>query len=73
MNYLTAVMFILQGGLLGMIIGLVLTLWVGIGGQLYPPTDEKTNPLPLSTIDCVHNYTTLAPSTSPVTLTSQPE
>lgn len=59
---------------MGMIIGLVVTLWVGIGGQLYPPTDEKTNPLPLSTIDCENkNYTTIAPWTSPVTLTSQPE
>lgn len=62
------------GGLMGMIIGLVLTLWVGIGAQLYPPTDEKTIPLPLSTIGCDRaNYTTLAPWTSPVTLTSQPD
>ncbi|XP_071351662.1 sodium-coupled monocarboxylate transporter 1 [Trachinotus anak] len=65
------------GGLLGMIIGLVLTLWVGIGGQLYPPTDERTNPLHLSTIGCnstiSQNYTTTAPWTSPVTLTSQPD
>uniref|UniRef100_A0A3B4X5I3 Solute carrier family 5 member 8, like n=1 Tax=Seriola lalandi dorsalis TaxID=1841481 RepID=A0A3B4X5I3_SERLL len=65
------------GGLLGMIIGLVLTLWVGIGGQIYPPTDEMTNPLLLSTIGCntttSQNYTTTAPWTSPVTLTSQPE
>ncbi|KAG7226798.1 hypothetical protein INR49_014147 [Caranx melampygus] len=62
------------GGLMGMAIGLVLTLWVGIGGQLYPPSDEKTNPLPLSTTDCESkNYTTIAPWTSPVTLTSQPD
>ncbi|XP_022597727.1 sodium-coupled monocarboxylate transporter 1-like [Seriola dumerili] len=65
------------GGLLGMIIGLVLTLWVGIGGQIYPPTDEMTNPLLLSTIGCnttmSQNYTTTAPWTSPVTLTSQPD
>uniref|UniRef100_A0A3Q3QQQ6 Solute carrier family 5 member 8 n=1 Tax=Monopterus albus TaxID=43700 RepID=A0A3Q3QQQ6_MONAL len=40
------------GGLVGMIIGLLLTLWVGIGGQIYPPTDEKTNPLPLTTVGC---------------------
>uniref|UniRef100_A0A3Q3GQE8 Solute carrier family 5 member 8, like n=1 Tax=Labrus bergylta TaxID=56723 RepID=A0A3Q3GQE8_9LABR len=40
------------GGLVGMIIGLVLTLWVGIGGQIYPPTTDKTNPLSLSTIGC---------------------
>ncbi|KAG8007607.1 Sodium-coupled monocarboxylate transporter 1 [Nibea albiflora] len=61
------------GGLAGMIIGLVLTLWVGIGGQIYPPTAEKTNPLPLTTVGCNstmgQNYTT---TISPVTLTSQP-
>ncbi|TKS70714.1 Sodium-coupled monocarboxylate transporter 1 [Collichthys lucidus] len=65
---------ILQGGLAGMIIGLVLTLWVGIGGQIYPPTDEKTNPLGLTTVGCNstmgQNYTT---TISPVTLTSQPD
>uniref|UniRef100_UPI0009B42B66 sodium-coupled monocarboxylate transporter 1 n=1 Tax=Monopterus albus TaxID=43700 RepID=UPI0009B42B66 len=53
------------GGLVGMIIGLLLTLWVGIGGQIYPPTDEKTNPLPLTTVGCNitmgQNYTTEAP------------
>uniref|UniRef100_A0A3Q2YHE5 Solute carrier family 5 member 8, like n=1 Tax=Hippocampus comes TaxID=109280 RepID=A0A3Q2YHE5_HIPCM len=40
------------GGLTGMFLSLVLTLWVGIGGQLYPPTADKTNPLPLSTTGC---------------------
>ncbi|XP_071398384.1 sodium-coupled monocarboxylate transporter 1 [Centroberyx affinis] len=59
------------GGLMGLIIGLVLTLWAGIGSQIYPPTDEKTKPLPLSTAGCNNtmgqNYTTLAPWTSPVT------
>ncbi|XP_038553910.1 sodium-coupled monocarboxylate transporter 1 [Micropterus salmoides] len=65
------------GGLVGMIIGLVLTLWVGIGGQIYPPTDEKTKPLGVSTVGCNvtmdQNYTTTAPWTSPVTLTPQPD
>lgn len=69
--------YIFQGGLMGMIIGLVLTLWVGIGGQLYPPTAEKTNPLPLNTAGCNNtinqNYTTITPWTSPVTLTPEPE
>uniref|UniRef100_A0A3Q3QQP3 Solute carrier family 5 member 8 n=1 Tax=Monopterus albus TaxID=43700 RepID=A0A3Q3QQP3_MONAL len=57
------------GGLVGMIIGLLLTLWVGIGGQIYPPTDEKTNPLPLTTVGCNitmgQNYTTEAPFVRP--------
>ncbi|XP_073324802.1 sodium-coupled monocarboxylate transporter 1 [Pagrus major] len=65
------------GGLVGMIIGLVLTLWVGIGAQIYPPTAEKTNPLPLTTAGCNNtmgeNYTTPATWTTPVTLTPQPD
>lgn len=60
-----------------MIIGLVLTLWVGIGGQIYPPPAEKTNPLPLSTVGCNNtegpNYMTTAPWTSAVTLTQPPK
>lgn len=66
-----AAVFTLQGGLVGMIIGLVLALWVGIGGQIYPPTAEKTKPLPLTTVGCnrtTDNYTTTAPWTSPVML-----
>ncbi|XP_046882568.1 sodium-coupled monocarboxylate transporter 1 [Hypomesus transpacificus] len=59
------------GGLTGLILGLVITLWVGIGAQIYPPTPDKTNPLPLSTAGCnrtVHfNATTVAPWTSAVT------
>ncbi|XP_068451115.1 sodium-coupled monocarboxylate transporter 1 [Clinocottus analis] len=66
-----------MGGLVGMMLGLVLTLWVGIGGQIFPPTDEKTNPLQVSTVGCNstmgQNYTTAAPWTSAVTLTSQPD
>uniref|UniRef100_A0A3B4Z6P3 Sodium-coupled monocarboxylate transporter 1-like n=1 Tax=Stegastes partitus TaxID=144197 RepID=A0A3B4Z6P3_9TELE len=40
------------GALTGLITGLVLTLWVGIGNQLYPPTADKTLPLPLTTVGC---------------------
>uniref|UniRef100_A0A8C6LZQ7 Solute carrier family 5 member 8, like n=1 Tax=Nothobranchius furzeri TaxID=105023 RepID=A0A8C6LZQ7_NOTFU len=71
----TAVVFAFQGGLSGMIIGLALTLWVGIGGQIYPPTDEKTKPLSVSTSGCNNSQsnTTASPWTSPVTLTQQPE
>lgn len=57
------------GGITGMIIGLVMTLWVGIGGQIYPPTADKTNPLPVTTVGCnstvSQNYTTTAPWTPP--------
>ncbi|XP_014875141.1 sodium-coupled monocarboxylate transporter 1 [Poecilia latipinna] len=61
------------GGLGGLITGLVLTLWVGIGAQLYPPTADKTLPLPLTTVGCNKtldlNSTTAAPWTSPANLT----
>lgn len=51
----TVAVFTLQGGLTGMIVGLALTLWVGIGGQIYPPLAEKTRPLPLTTVNCSSN------------------
>lgn len=40
------------GSLAGMVIGLVLTLWVGIGAQTYPPTADKTIPLPHTVVGC---------------------
>lgn len=59
------------GSIVGMIIGLALTLWVGIGAQLYPPTAAKTNPLSVTTENCtIQNFTTVAPSTSPLSLTT---
>uniref|UniRef100_A0A3Q3B8L5 Solute carrier family 5 member 8, like n=1 Tax=Kryptolebias marmoratus TaxID=37003 RepID=A0A3Q3B8L5_KRYMA len=64
------------GGLSGMIIGLVLTLWVGIGAQLYPPGDDKTNPLSVSTAGCnrtLGQNPTATPWTSAVTVTQQPD
>ncbi|XP_048877504.1 sodium-coupled monocarboxylate transporter 1 [Brienomyrus brachyistius] len=57
-----------SGGLVGMITGLLLTLWVGIGAQVYPPLPEKTRPLPLSTEGCIYNntqnFTTMSPWSS---------
>ncbi|XP_047203580.1 sodium-coupled monocarboxylate transporter 1 [Girardinichthys multiradiatus] len=65
-----------KGGLGGLIIGLALTLWVGIGAQLYPPTTDKTNLLHTSTAGCNktmdRNSTTAAPWTSPTILTPKP-
>ncbi|MBN3295687.1 SC5A8 protein, partial [Amia calva] len=55
------------GGLVGLVAGLVLTLWAGIGAQIYPPLPEKTLPLSLSTAGCnsshteALNWTTTAP------------
>ncbi|XP_069797527.1 sodium-coupled monocarboxylate transporter 1 isoform X2 [Narcine bancroftii] len=45
------------GAISGLFVSLVLTLWVGIGGQVYPPLAEKTRPLPLSIDGCVFNAT----------------
>ncbi|XP_047439863.1 sodium-coupled monocarboxylate transporter 1 [Mugil cephalus] len=57
------------GGLVGLAVGLVLTLWVGIGSQIYPPTSESTDPLEVSIEGCNRttglNYTTAAPWTTP--------
>ncbi|XP_054906424.1 sodium-coupled monocarboxylate transporter 1 [Poeciliopsis prolifica] len=65
------------GALGGLITGLVLTLWVGIGAQLYPPTADKTFPLSLTTVGCNktvdQNSTTASPWTSPATMTPQPD
>lgn len=62
----TVPVFTRQGGLTGMIVGLALTLWVGIGGQIYPPLAEKTRPLPLTTVNCSSNVNaTEAPWTTP--------
>ncbi|XP_059828780.1 sodium-coupled monocarboxylate transporter 1 isoform X4 [Hypanus sabinus] len=49
------------GAISGLVVSLVLTLWVGIGGQVYPPLPEKTQPLPLSVEGCLFNITTSAP------------
>lgn len=53
---------------MGLITGLVLTLWVGIGSLIYPASVDKTNPLPLTDEGCNNtigqNYTTMVPWTS---------
>ncbi|XP_028970010.1 sodium-coupled monocarboxylate transporter 1 [Esox lucius] len=65
------------GGLVGLVVGLVVTLWVGIGGQIYPPLDDKTKPLPISVAGCNRtqdlNFTTVTPWTSLATLTPLPD
>ncbi|GLD48496.1 sodium-coupled monocarboxylate transporter 1 isoform X1 [Lates japonicus] len=45
-----------KGALSGVLSGLVVSLWVGIGAQIYPPPPEMTRPLPLTTDGC--NFTT---------------
>ncbi|XP_058481429.1 sodium-coupled monocarboxylate transporter 1 [Solea solea] len=44
-----------KGALSGVVSGLILSLWVGIGAQIHPPTHELTRPLSLTTEGC--NFT----------------
>lgn len=54
-----------QGGVAGLLTGFIITVWVGVGAQIYPQTADKTNLLPLSTINCKNTtgdgYNTTAP------------
>ncbi|XP_076577911.1 sodium-coupled monocarboxylate transporter 1 [Chaetodon auriga] len=45
-----------NGALTGLVSGLVVSLWVGIGAQVYPPPPALTRPLSLTTEGC--NFTT---------------
>ncbi|XP_010158945.1 PREDICTED: sodium-coupled monocarboxylate transporter 1 [Eurypyga helias] len=40
------------GAFVGLVSGFVVSLWVGIGSQIYPPLPERTKPLYLSTAGC---------------------
>lgn len=44
------------GALVGLMSGFVVSLWVGIGAQLYPPLPERTVPLHLDTSGCNSTY-----------------
>ncbi|NXE88397.1 SC5A8 protein, partial [Menura novaehollandiae] len=40
------------GAFVGLVCGFAISLWVGIGAQIYPPLPERTKPLYLSTAGC---------------------
>ncbi|XP_012878541.1 PREDICTED: sodium-coupled monocarboxylate transporter 1 isoform X2 [Dipodomys ordii] len=44
------------GALSGLLAGFAMSLWVGIGAQLYPPLPERTMPLSLETYGCNSTY-----------------
>ncbi|XP_006888590.1 PREDICTED: sodium-coupled monocarboxylate transporter 1 [Elephantulus edwardii] len=44
------------GALVGLMAGFAISLWVGIGAQLYPPLPERTLPLSLETYGCNSSY-----------------
>ncbi|XP_032898629.1 sodium-coupled monocarboxylate transporter 1 isoform X1 [Amblyraja radiata] len=45
------------GAISGLVVSFVVTLWAGIGGQIYPPSDDKTRPLSVSIEGCLFNVT----------------
>ncbi|XP_022605033.1 sodium-coupled monocarboxylate transporter 1 [Seriola dumerili] len=67
-----------KGALSGLVSGLVVSLWVGIGAQIYPPPSEMTRPLPLSTEGCNFtatdslNWTSTALPTQLTSITTAP-
>lgn len=62
----------IQGSLTGLITGLIITLWVGIGAQLYPPLPIKTKPLPLSVAGCNAGDTNITTTVAAWTSTALP-
>lgn len=62
----------IQGSLTGLITGLIITLWVGIGAQIYPPLPERTRPLNLSVAGCDVRDTNITTTVSAWTSTAFP-
>ncbi|XP_074482442.1 sodium-coupled monocarboxylate transporter 1 [Sebastes fasciatus] len=67
-----------KGALSGLVLGLVVSLWVGIGAQMYPPPPEMSRPLSLTTEGCNFtvpgslNWTSTALPTQPTSITTAP-
>ncbi|XP_075932145.1 sodium-coupled monocarboxylate transporter 1 [Anarhichas minor] len=67
-----------KGALSGLVSGLVMSLWVGIGAQLYPPPPEMSRPLSLTTEGCNFtatdslNWTATALPAQPASITTAP-
>ncbi|XP_051000271.1 sodium-coupled monocarboxylate transporter 2 [Acomys russatus] len=64
-----------KGALGGLLTGIVLSFWVGIGAFIYPAPAYKTLPLPLSTDQCVQpniTTTTIATTTVAPQISSRP-
>ncbi|KAJ8381933.1 hypothetical protein SKAU_G00027110 [Synaphobranchus kaupii] len=67
------------GGLAGLLSGLILSLWVGIGARVYPPLPERSRPLGLTTAGCNFTLTghgmnlTMGPTLLPLATTILPE
>ncbi|KAM9334471.1 sodium-coupled monocarboxylate transporter 1 [Symphorus nematophorus] len=67
-----------KGALSGLVSGLVVSLWVGIGAQIYPPSPAMTQPLSLTTAGCNFtttdslNWTSTVLPTQPTSITTAP-
>ncbi|NWT40626.1 SC5A8 protein, partial [Chroicocephalus maculipennis] len=55
------------GAFVGLVSGFVISLWVGIGSQIYPPLPERTKPLYLSTAGCNISSVNLTSTENPLT------
>ncbi|NXJ92598.1 SC5A8 protein, partial [Corythaixoides concolor] len=55
------------GAFVGLVCGFAISLWVGIGAQIYPPLAERTNPLSLSTAGCNISSGNLTSTENPLT------
>ncbi|KAM3587840.1 uncharacterized protein V6R79_015006 [Siganus canaliculatus] len=65
-----------RGALSGLVLGLIVSLWVGIGAQIYPPSPTMVRPLSLTTEGCnftskdILNWTSTALPTQPAAITT---
>ncbi|XP_067998829.1 sodium-coupled monocarboxylate transporter 1 [Melanerpes formicivorus] len=55
------------GAFVGLISGFAISLWVGIGSQIYPPLPERTHPLYLSVEGCNISTGNLTSTETPLT------
>ncbi|NXW55851.1 SC5A8 protein, partial [Eurystomus gularis] len=55
------------GAFVGLVTGFVISLWVGIGSQIYPPLPERTKPLYLSIAGCNISSGNLTSTENPLT------
>ncbi|NXV51490.1 SC5A8 protein, partial [Uria aalge] len=55
------------GAFVGLVSGFVISLWVGIGSQIYPPLPERTKPLSLSIAGCNISSVNLTSTENPLT------
>ncbi|NXS57914.1 SC5A8 protein, partial [Brachypteracias leptosomus] len=55
------------GAFVGLVTGFVISLWVGIGSQIYPPLPERTKPLYLSIAGCNISSVNLTSTQNPLT------